>query len=163
MAWIKGVGFLAIVAPPSGHGLRAVLLDTFSNVPATIVRRLVYAKNSSTPVLLRDEYDAKMRLAAVVESGGALPPGWIWDPPATFGSDDWVPRRLEYHEAMRGVEAFQWQGAAAKWSVMSFLDKYVAKRNGRMMKDKHGRRRVFPTMDEAKTFCEEHDQSLMVR
>ena len=58
---------------------------------------------------------------------------------------------------------FQWKGAAAKWSVMSFVDRYLAKRNGRMMKDAHGGRRTFATIDAAKTFCEEQDQSLMVR
>ena len=52
---------------------------------------------------------------------------------------------------------------SASWSVMSFVDRYVAKRNGRMVKDAHGGRRTFATIDAAKTFCEEQDQSLMVR
>jgi hypothetical protein len=160
MIWLRHVGPLAIVEPHQGPSLRVVLFDTASSQPAIIERHLVYTKNPTMPVRFRDEFDARNRVADVVESGGALPPEWSWDPPAKFGRDDWLPRRLDHGEVRFGVAAVEWQGAVAKWGVERHAYGCVVKRNGRFVKNTDGRWRIFPTMDAAKTFCWEQDRCL---
>jgi hypothetical protein len=158
MIWIREIGPLALTPSTTGRRVGAILFDTTSAFPATICRRLVYTSNRTAQVWFRNEHDAGNQLADVVVDGGALPPEWSWDPPAEFGSDHWLPRRLKRADVSFGVSAFQWRGTSARWAVESGVGRVSVKRNGRWVKDAGGRWRNFPSLKAAKAFCEEQDR-----
>jgi hypothetical protein len=153
MVRIRNVGYLAFECLGGSTGVQVIMIDTTA-APSITLRRLVRA-GSRRPVRMSDLHVARNHLADVVEEGGALPSGWSWDPPATFGEGVWVPRGLGRLEAQRGIEALKWTGATAKWAAESVVwppGKYVIKRNGRRQP------LLFPSMDAAKAFCVEQDQ-----
>jgi hypothetical protein len=159
MARIKDVGMVALMDSPRKRCLSAMLFDP-SNGPTITQRRLVYTKSRTTLVWFGDEFDAANRLADVIESGGALPPEWSWDPPAKFGYDDWVPRRLTRFEVRCGTSAYQWQGATAKWTAQSSCGTHIVKCNGHCVEDKLRRRYLmFSTMGAAKAYCMGQDSA----
>jgi hypothetical protein len=165
MIWLRWIGPLALIPSSRGQRIGAVLFDTTSAPPETIQRRLMYTSSYTSSrtaqVWFRDEHDAGNQLADVVVAGGALPPEWSWNPPAEFGSGDWLPRRLKRAEVLFGVSAFQWQGAGAGWVIESGLDTVLVKRNGRFVKDASGLCQDFPSLEAAKAFCEEQDRAAL--
>jgi hypothetical protein len=150
---IKDIGYLVIL--PARGGFATVLLDT-RDMPKVILRRLVYAGTRQEVRIRCELYQVQIALETIVLCNGALPTNWAWDPWTKFeSSDGWLPAKLTRAEVCLGVEAYTLRGFE-DWrveSVSSPPDKFVVKKNGKLIKDDGRLPRFFATCEDAKAYC----------